>query len=53
MRFGDVARVQGSGLLLAWPRPIEQIVVLPAPARQIQFHIDPLCRRRRRRDAWR
>lgn len=39
MRFGSVARVRGSGLLLAWPRPIEQVVVLPAAARQLQLPI--------------
>ena len=39
MRFGSVARIRGAGLLLAWPRPIEQVVVLPAAARQLQ--LDP------------
>ena len=39
MRFGTVARIGGSGLLLAWPRPIEQVIVLPGPARQIQLPI--------------
>jgi regulator of protease activity HflC (stomatin/prohibitin superfamily) len=39
MRFGSVARIHGSGLLLAWPRPIEQVVVLPAAARQLQLPI--------------
>lgn len=39
MRFGSVARIRGPGLLLAWPRPIEQIVVLPAAARQLQLPI--------------
>jgi regulator of protease activity HflC (stomatin/prohibitin superfamily) len=39
MRLGAVARVQGPGLLLALPRPIEQIVLLPAPARQIGLRI--------------
>ncbi len=39
MRFGSVARIRGSGLLLAWPRPIEQVVVLPAAARQLQLPI--------------
>lgn len=40
MRFGAVTRIQGSGLLMALPRPLEQIVVLPAPARQIALKID-------------
>jgi regulator of protease activity HflC (stomatin/prohibitin superfamily) len=38
-RFGMVARVQGPGLLLAWPKPIEQVVLIPGPARQIQLSI--------------
>lgn len=39
MRLGTVARVQGSGLLIAWPRPIEDVVVLPASARQIGLDV--------------
>jgi regulator of protease activity HflC (stomatin/prohibitin superfamily) len=39
MRFGTVARIHGPGLLMAWPRPIEQITLLPAPARQIQLAV--------------
>ena len=42
LRFGSVVRVQGAGLLLAWPRPIEEIVLLPATARQIEFHVSRL-----------
>jgi regulator of protease activity HflC (stomatin/prohibitin superfamily) len=40
MRFGTVARVQGSGLLAAFPRPIESVVLLPAAARQIGLKAD-------------
>ncbi|HVW72139.1 MAG TPA: SPFH domain-containing protein [Rhizomicrobium sp.] len=40
IRFGTVARVQGPGLLLAWPKPIEQVVLVPGSARQIQLSID-------------
>ena len=40
-RFGQIARVQGAGLLLAWPRPFEQEILLPAAARQIEFRIAP------------
>lgn len=40
MRFGTVARVQGSGLLAAFPRPIETVVLLPAAARQIGLKVD-------------
>jgi regulator of protease activity HflC (stomatin/prohibitin superfamily) len=39
IRFGAVARVQGPGLLLAWPRPIESVVVLPGHDRQIPLQI--------------
>ena len=34
-RFGAVARLHGPGLLLAWPRPVESVVVLPARDRQL------------------
>jgi regulator of protease activity HflC (stomatin/prohibitin superfamily) len=39
MRFGAVARTQASGLLFAWPRPIEQVIVLPAAARQFELSV--------------
>ncbi len=39
IRLGTVAKVQGPGLLLAWPRPIDRIVLVPAAARQTQFAI--------------
>jgi regulator of protease activity HflC (stomatin/prohibitin superfamily) len=39
-RFGQLVRLQGSGLLLAWPQPIERIVILPAEDRQLEFRID-------------
>ena len=39
IRLGTVAKVQGPGLLLALPRPIDQIVLVPAAARQTQFAI--------------
>jgi regulator of protease activity HflC (stomatin/prohibitin superfamily) len=39
LRFGSAARVHGPGLLLAWPRPIEKVALLPASARQIQLKI--------------
>jgi len=39
IRLGTVVKVQGPGLLLAWPRPIDQIVLVPAAARQTQFTI--------------
>ena len=39
LRFGRVVRVQPSGLLVAWPRPIEQVEMLPAAARQMDLKI--------------
>jgi regulator of protease activity HflC (stomatin/prohibitin superfamily) len=35
LRLGAVTRIDGPGLLLAWPKPIEQVVLLPGPDRQI------------------
>lgn len=40
LRFGSVVRQQGAGLLIAWPRPIEEVVMLPSADRQIEFEID-------------
>ena len=41
IRFGTVVREQNAGLLLAYPRPIEQVLLLPSAARQIEFKITP------------
>jgi modulator of FtsH protease HflK len=38
-RFGRVNRVQEAGLLLAWPTPIEQVRLLPASDRQIEYKV--------------
>ncbi|MGH8211441.1 MAG: SPFH domain-containing protein, partial [Steroidobacteraceae bacterium] len=35
LRFGRIVRSQEAGLLLAWPRPIEQVQLLPGPERQL------------------
>ena len=40
MRFGRVSRVQEAGLLLAWPQPIEQVRLLPASDRQIEYKVE-------------
>ncbi len=42
MRFGRIVRVQSSGLLLAWPRPIEQVRLLPGPDRQLSQKVGGL-----------
>ena len=39
-RFGSIVRQQGAGLLVAWPRPVEQIVILPSEDRQIEFRVE-------------
>ena len=39
LRFGRVVGVQPAGLALAWPRPIERVVLLPGPDRQIALPI--------------
>jgi regulator of protease activity HflC (stomatin/prohibitin superfamily) len=38
-RFGRVVRVQQSGLVLALPRPLEQVVLLPSAERQLVLKI--------------
>jgi modulator of FtsH protease HflK len=39
LRFGRVDRVQEAGLVLAWPRPIETITLLPARDREIELKL--------------
>jgi regulator of protease activity HflC (stomatin/prohibitin superfamily) len=39
LRFGSIAREAGSGLLLAFPQPIEQVIVLPSADRQIEYPV--------------
>jgi len=34
-QFGRIVRTQEAGLLIAWPRPIEQVRLLPGPDRQL------------------
>lgn len=35
MQFGRIVRTQHAGLLVAWPRPIEEVRMLPGPDRQL------------------
>jgi regulator of protease activity HflC (stomatin/prohibitin superfamily) len=44
MHFGALDRVQNAGLLLAWPRPFEQVILLPAADRVIERRIENLLR---------
>src|SRR5262249_52434614 len=37
--FGRIVRAQQAGLLVAWPRPIEQVQILPGPARQLSHDV--------------
>ncbi len=39
LRLGAIVRLQGAGLVLAWPRPIEQVLLIPAADRQIELRI--------------
>jgi regulator of protease activity HflC (stomatin/prohibitin superfamily) len=39
LRFGQVVSEHGAGLVLAWPRPIEAVLLLPSADRQIRFPI--------------
>jgi regulator of protease activity HflC (stomatin/prohibitin superfamily) len=43
-RMGALVRAQGAGLLLAWPRPFEQVLLLPSAETVIERHIDALVR---------
>lgn len=42
LRFGRIVRTQQSGLLLAWPRPIERVELLPGPERQLSQPVSTL-----------
>jgi regulator of protease activity HflC (stomatin/prohibitin superfamily) len=37
LRFGEFNRVRDAGLLMAWPHPIEQVVIIPARDTQIRL----------------
>jgi|HubBroStandDraft_6_1064221.scaffolds.fasta_scaffold120249_2 regulator of protease activity HflC (stomatin/prohibitin superfamily) len=41
-RFGQLVKQQDAGLLMAWPEPIERVVILPAADRQMEFRLDQL-----------
>lgn len=42
LRFGRIVRTQQAGLLIAWPRPIEQVRLLPGPDRQLSQEVGVL-----------
>ena len=41
-RFGSIVRTQQSGLLLAWPRPLEEVQILPGPQQQLSQDVGAL-----------
>jgi regulator of protease activity HflC (stomatin/prohibitin superfamily) len=41
-RFGKIVRTQPAGLLIAWPRPIEEVQLLPGPERQLSQEVAAL-----------
>jgi regulator of protease activity HflC (stomatin/prohibitin superfamily) len=43
MRFGRIVRAQQAGLLIAWPRPIDSVRLLPGPDRQLSQDVDVLA----------
>ena len=42
LRFGRIVRAQQAGLLIAWPRPIERVLLLPGPERQLSQEVTGL-----------
>ena len=42
MQFGRIVKTQHAGLLLAWPRPIEEVRLLPGPDRQLSRSVAAL-----------
>ncbi|MGH8229147.1 MAG: SPFH domain-containing protein [Steroidobacteraceae bacterium] len=42
LRFGRIVRSQQAGLLIAWPRPIEKVELLPGPERQLSQGVSVL-----------
>lgn len=44
LRLGAQDRIQNAGLLLAWPRPFEQVVMLPSAGRVTERQIELLLR---------
>ncbi|AGL87881.1 regulator of protease activity HflC (stomatin/prohibitin superfamily) [Pseudomonas protegens] len=44
LHFGKLERVQSAGLLLAWPQPFEQVVLLPAADRVLERRVEGLLR---------
>ncbi|MCT4710722.1 protease modulator HflK [Enterobacteriaceae bacterium H11S18] len=43
-RFGKPVGVEHSGVLFAWPKPVDRVEVIPGPARILQHDVLPLQR---------
>ncbi|MGH8782533.1 protease modulator HflK [Paraburkholderia sp.] len=44
MRFGAFVRTQDAGLLIAWPRPFENVLLVPGSARVLEHRVATLDR---------
>lgn len=44
LRMGALSRVQSAGLLLAWPKPFEEVITLPASETIIERRVETLLR---------
>lgn len=44
LRMGAITREQASGLLWAWPRPIDEVIMLPAAETVLEHHVQALIR---------
>lgn len=44
IRLGALSRIRNAGLLLAWPTPFEQVILLPAPESVIERRVAALLR---------
>jgi regulator of protease activity HflC (stomatin/prohibitin superfamily) len=44
LHFGALDRIRNAGLLLAWPQPFEQVILLPAADRVIERRVTDLLR---------
>lgn len=43
-RFGKPVAVESSGMLFAWPKPVDNVEIIPGPARILQHDVLPLQR---------
>jgi regulator of protease activity HflC (stomatin/prohibitin superfamily) len=44
LRFGALSRVQNAGLTIAWPQPVEQVMLVPNAAQVIERRVEGLQR---------